>query len=203
MSVDLSAAVPPSDRIRLRYKITSGTLLEQHLEAAVEKINDAWRSNRDAVVFSPAVSPVVGGSSLLGVAQDLFTSLDVKTGYALRGLTWDAYLAPYRTIEPGILEVLFGGLENRVTIALDDVRELTPAEISGKLAPATRTQELEQRGQKSKAESSDLADKLAALAKTVAGRVTLLLLLVLLVIVFWQFGPAIASAITRLTSKRG
>lgn len=184
-----SAIVPPGQRFRLVYQISAGFLSVGYFQEAADALTARWQSNLQAVVVSPASEPVLGGANVLGRTQ-AFTTLDAYAVHALPTLTWDQYLHDYRNPSLGLL------LELDMDATLDSVELLAAPQLSPTLAPAARTaatQTPATASQQSSTSPGMLLSQLAKWAQSTENRLILLALLVLLVVLAWQFGPELAK----------
>jgi hypothetical protein len=185
---DGSAIVAPDQRFRLVYRISAGALSQGYAGAAADSLTAVWQSNAQAVVIRPASVPTMGGSNLVGRVE-AFTTIDIKAAHVLPTVTWDSYLADYRNPWLGIL------LELDMNATLDSIELLTPAQESTSVAPGARTTATTAPAAKSQASSTspgELIAKLGAWAQSETNRIILLAVVVLLVVVAWQYGPTLA-----------
>lgn len=92
-----SAQATRATRVRVTYQINAATL--ESARAMAQRITERWQAQSNAYVVLPASDPVQGGGMTIAGfgGTHYFTSIDVKTSYALASMTWGEWLTPLRS----------------------------------------------------------------------------------------------------------
>lgn len=182
---DLSATVPPDTRVRLTYSLVWQVLTGGTPDALVQAINDAWEANTQAVVLSPATQPVAGPDLEFGLQHSGATTIDLKTAHNLPTVTWDVWLANYRSITGG----LFTLGDNAQLVETDYLPTPGTAAASSAAQPGARTA-----AAGANAGAASAASPLTQFQKwvsTLSGRIILIVVVIAAVVLGVKYGPQV------------
>lgn len=184
---DLSATVPPDTRVRLTYSLVWQVLTGGTPDALVQAINDAWYANTQAVVLSPSTDPIAGPDLEWGLQHSGATTIDLKTAHNLPTVTWDVWLANYRSITSGILNLG----DNAQLVETDYLPAAGTAAANSAAQPGARTATAG-----ANAGSASAASPLTQFqtwVSTLTGRLILIVVVILAVVLGVKYGPQVVA----------